>query len=947
VNDQWEIKPEYKEMFLEESHEQLQEWENCLLNLEKNLSNRELVDTLFRAIHTIKGSAGFVGFDSLQKITHDIESSIQDVRDGKIELTLKSVDILFAGLDIAQKMIDAFSEGKSFEGDIENFLIRLNTAQGVSEKQSNIEVTEETLLNEEKIIQEKKRKDKTDIEKDLYQIEIVIDASAKSESYLRSVLIQRRLSEVGKIISIDPAPEDLKENDEDFKFQVLISTEESIESLKKAANIDLVEIIKIEKRENKKEPVKEEEVVSSSNKSGLETRFTKSEEVVRVAVEKLDVILNLVGELVVQNSGFISITSRLEETYGKKPLILDLEGKTESLIKIARDLQDGVMSIRMVPIANIFNRFNRVVRDLAKARKKDIFFEVYGEETEIDKKIIDRIGEPLIHLIRNAVDHGIESKAERMAFGKNPKGVVKIGAYEEGDHICVEVSDDGRGIDEKSIIRKAVEKGIIKKGELENMSKEDRLNLIFLPGFSTKDEVSDVSGRGVGLDVVRRVVEDMGGVVRIKSESGLGTTATITLPLTMAIIPAILVEASQTVYAVPLSSVREIVKVKESTLDTIGKSRVIRLRDEVISMVYLSEALGLSDGYSNKDNDSLVPVVIVDYGKKKIGIGVDKTIGKEEIVIKSISKHYKEIKGLIGASVLGNGKIALIIDVEAMIRRYYKDFKEDSSSLNDIKFDYQSLHNHLDDKKAQSFKYSEEIEGKTINTEINLEKEDSINIQDELKNKSEERKETEDNQMFKLEKNNELFEEINNSGAVSASMAISQLTGKNIMVSFPDTKILPLDNIADSLGGEEAYVVGIYIEMRNNLTGGVLLVLPMKQALNLCDFLYKKPSETTKEIGEQELSGLTEMGNIISASFINAMGNMTNLIVNTEVPEVAMDMCQSVIDSILARFNQPGDRILLTEALIMSSDMDQIVCNLLMFLDPESINKMKDALTDN
>src|SRR5208337_3389314 len=296
----------------------------------------------------------------------------------------------------------------------------------------------------------------------------------------------------------------------------------------------------------------------------------RPEEVVRVSVQKLDTLLNLVGELVIYNSGFVATTQQLREQYGKTRFIYDLQEKTEALSAITRDLQDGIMKARMLPIANVFNRFRRVVRDLAKASGKVVVLDVFGEETEIDKKVIDRIGEPLVHLVRNAVDHGLETTADRTASGKAETGTIRLGAYQEGDHICIEVSDDGRGLDRGAILRKALEKGLIAAEEAPHASAEQILGFIFLPGFSTARKVSDISGRGVGMDAVKRAVDEMNGNVRVRSTPGAGTTVTISLPLTMAIISAVLVEAAGSTFAIPMSAVREIVKTSESTLRTVG-----------------------------------------------------------------------------------------------------------------------------------------------------------------------------------------------------------------------------------------------------------------------------------------------------------------------------------------------------------------------------------------
>ncbi|HYW86072.1 MAG TPA: chemotaxis protein CheA, partial [Spirochaetia bacterium] len=385
-----------------------------------------------------------------------------------------------------------------------------------------------------------------------------------------------------------------------------------------------------------------------------------------MSVEKLDTLLNLVGELVVHNAGFGATAQLFRQAYGRSPLVAELEEKTEGLSAIARQLQNGIMKARMLPVAHVFDRFRRVVRDLSKASGKTVVLEVSGEETEIDKKVIDRIGEPLVHLVRNAVDHGLETPAGRAARGKSPEGTVRLAAFQDGDHICIQVSDDGRGLDRDAILEKALQKGLIRPDEAGTSDTERILGFIFMPGFSTARTVTDISGRGVGMDAVKRTVEEMGGKVRVQSVPGTGTVVTISLPLTMAIITAALVEASGSVYAIPLSAVREILEGKESILRTVGTRRVVMLRNEVVALVNLPAALGRG-GTAAKRPGARYPVVIVECEGTKIGLEVERIIGTREVVIKSLGRHYREVEGLIGASILGNGTIALIVDVQSLV----------------------------------------------------------------------------------------------------------------------------------------------------------------------------------------------------------------------------------------------------------------------------------------
>ena len=979
-----EIKDEYKTIFLEESEDQLREWEEGLLDLEKSPDKRDLIDKIFRAIHTLKGSAGFVGFDDLQKVTHDLESGLQAVRDGEKKLDKKSLDLLFEGLDICQKLIDDFDEGKTSNVDIDGFLQKVN----FSSETNNLKNTRNGDVNDSKNLKDKgnvvnSQSGQKDFDKSgkLWAIDVKIEATQR-EAYLRSLLLQSRLGEIGKIISINPSIDDLMKIGDDFRFRVVLQTEKQSDDIKKAANIDLVNVIEVSKLQqdtqggNKEEVKRDEEKVDDDlkdenkkndgeakrleSKKVSEKSLKHHDEVVRVPVEKLDVMLNLVGELVVQNSGFISITGKLKETYGRTGLMIDLEEKIENLAKIARDLQDAVMKVRMLPIGSVFSRFYRVVRDLSRVRNKSIELEVYGEDTEIDKKIIDRIGEPLVHLIRNAVDHGIESVEERKTLGKVIPARIRLGAYQEGDHICVEVTDDGRGMDRDAILEKAFEKGLVKASDAEKMSDEEVYGLVFYPGFSTAKEITDISGRGVGLDVVKSTIEEMGGDVRVKSEKGNGTTIILTLPLTMAIISAILVVAFDSLFAIPISSIKEIIKIRKENFKKIQENKVIRLRDEVIPVVYLDEVLGINENLEEANRiNAEIPIVIVNFEGSKVGIGVDKLIGNEEIVIKSLSKHFREVEGLAGASILGDGRIALILDIQTLVKNYGRgeNISLDSSfyhrangQVSKVIENNEKENKEIDESVFDVFEEEDSVKITNTNEQIdkqNIKNKDNVRVRDvEISNVNSGGNDeiVDKKELINFDsKQKEIIEELNINGAVNASASMTQLMGKEVRVSFPSVDVVSIGDVAERLGGEESPVGAIYVGMTGDIEGGILTVLPMKSVFQFSDLLLRRKPGTTSEIKEEETSALCEMGNILAAAFINSIAEATGYSTVTDVPEMGLDMCQSVIDTILIRFNQPGDKIVLTEADIYFSDDEQTVCHLLLFLEESSIKKLSNG----
>jgi len=977
-----EVKAEYRTIFAEESKEHLEEWESSLLNLEKSPGDKELINEMFRAIHTLKGSAGFIGFDKLQRLTHDLESALQNVRDGTAVLAPNVIDLLFRGLDLAAQMVGSFVAGEEFDEDIEEFLSHLWDQSGDSNLEEVQPPTRREVETEEVCTQGTRAQNVTTEETGKvedptstgaqgrrYKLDLLVNSSGR-EAFLRAFLVRNRLSGIGAIVSEDPAPEILKDSGGRFAYLVILETNAGEQSIREALNVDQLEIISLaqlggEDRANKLEEHGDRTADrTTGGVAGTTARAARAEEVVRVSVERLDILLNLVGELVIQNSGFLAVTRELKSRHGKSPEIVNLEQKTENLSKITRDLQDGILKVRMLPVENVFSRFYRVVRDLAKDRKKEIALHVFGGETEIDKKVMDRIGDPLIHLIRNAVDHGIESREERLAAGKAPVGSVRLGAYQDGDHICIEVSDDGRGLDKTTLLKKAVEKGFARAEDAGKLGDEQVLSLIFLPGFSTAREVSQVSGRGVGMDVVKRDIEAMGGSIRVRSSVGRGTTVTISLPLTMAIIPAVMVEVSGSTLAIPLSSVKEVLKVGEAEMKSVGATPAIRLRDEVLAVVHLRQALELgSDG--NGSHAAKTPVVIVDYEEKKIGLGVDRVIGTVEIVIKSLRRHYREIQGLIGASILGNGRIALIVDVEALVRQYYHVEGAEHIFTGSSIFDYQEkdrgrIEAETAQKQGLNARYGKneaagavkEADAEAARREDNHEENEAAEGREDGSLVEEAAPELAgaDPLANLTEQLNDakgvLLEEIHNEGAIQASMALSKLTAREVRVSFPESQIVRLGEIAGFLGGEEQPVGGLYVGIEGNLAGGILIVMPVENMLRFHEQLYRKAVGACSSIEDVDMSGISELGNILSASFINAISDGTGLAVNSDTPEISVDMCLPVIDSVLARFNQPGDRILLTKALIYYDESEDVVLHLLMFLEPESLKKLAAALVD-
>jgi chemotaxis protein histidine kinase CheA len=906
-----DVKAEYRAAFGEEAGENLAEWERSLLALECRPGDAEQVNGLFRAIHTLKGSAGFLGFDGLARIAHALESRLAEVRDGVRTLDQPQLDGLFAGLDACRTLVGDFADGRPASVDAAEFLRQL-----AIQPCAPAPAPAAPAARPDVGCQPGER---------LVPVGLHIDGASR-EAWLRSLLVKARLERLGRIASVTPSPEELRDGGGRFAYTIVLATSQDDAAIRDALTLDQVEVTSLG------DGAAREPAASQAPSTAVAAPPEHAAEVVRVSVEKLDTLLNLVGELVIQNSGFAVVADTLRGELGRSPLVADLEQRTGSLARIVKELQDGIMKARMLPVSSVFNRFHRVVRDLAKIGGKAVTLEVRGEETEIDKKVIDRIGEPLVHLVRNAVDHGLETAAERAAAGKPAEGRVRLSAYQEGDRICIEVADDGRGLDRAAIARKAIEKGLISETDSAAASDDRVLSFIFLPGFSTAQKVSDISGRGVGMDVVRRVVEDMGGGVRVHSTPGAGTTVTIALPLTMSIISAVLVEVDGSLFAIPLSSVREIVKSAPSLVATVGTRRVVHLREEVFTLAHLGRILRGerdTDGGSGSEGH---PIVVVDNEGRTVGLEVDRIEGTREIVIKSLGRHYREIEGLIGASILGSGRIALIVDVESLIGLCRTDGGEASAS--EARFTVREL--------APTGAPADAAPSAGAPAETAVTAPDTAAPADASNDAPADQLDEAAERL--LHAQGTILEEIHNSGAIQASLSLSELTGSEIRVSFPESRLAPLGDISGGLGGAESVVGGVYVGVTGDLDAGILLVVPRAPLFALDDLLHRRPAGTTERIEDADLSALGEAANLVAAAFVNAMAAAAGLRLGMLVPEITVDMCQAVLDSVLARFDRAGDRVLLTQAVIQWGAETPMGCDLLVLLEPASLERLVAAL---
>ncbi len=691
---------QYLEIFIDESKEHLQTLNDQVLILESEPENVDTVNEIFRAAHSLKGMAGTMGYKRMQRLTHDMENVFSEIRNGKMNVNADLVDIVFKCLDALEgyltNIIETSDEGTE---DNDELIAQLNAVlqnglAGSGDAQAA--ATKEEPKEEKKPEGGDRRKYLTiplaDFEKNaiseakaqgmhVYATTVYIQETCLLKA-ARAFLVFKSLENKGEIIKSVPSVQDIEDEKFDLDFSMFIISDKSLEEVKKAIeNVSEIEEAVIEEYELKEEEpaqaeVKEEEKKPEDTAAKTAAPAKKEEKKpagksgkpvvnrsVRVDIEKLDDLMNQVSELIIAKNGLVSVTGTLssqDQSFNEQ---------IEYLERITTNLHESVMKVRMVPIESVVNRFPRMIRDLSKKLNKEMELIMTGEDTELDRTVIDEIGDPLMHMLRNAADHGLESTIDRLKLGKPQVGTIRLDAYQDGNNVTIEVSDDGAGVDVEKIKRKALEKGQITEEQAEYMTEKEAIDLLFMPAFSTAEKISDVSGRGVGLDVVKNKIEGLGGDVEVVTKLGEGTTFIVRLPLTLAIIQALMVEVSGEKYALPLNSIVTVEEILPEDIRYVHTKEVINLRGSVIPLVRLNEVLDIDP--VEKDEDAIEDegeiVVIVKKGDKQAGLVIDKLLGQQEIVIKSLGKYIHVPKMISGATILGNGEVALIIDSNTLV----------------------------------------------------------------------------------------------------------------------------------------------------------------------------------------------------------------------------------------------------------------------------------------
>lgn len=695
---------QYLEIFIDESEEHLQTLSDCIMVLEKEPDNKDTINEVFRAAHSLKGMAGTMGFKRMQHLTHDMENVFQEVRSDHIKVTSGMIDLLFKCLDALEGYVDNI-KSTSDEGTEDNEVIikELNDfiakTEG-AEETGNTETSEAKEAAPESTQEEKAGQEKIELTNDekkaireaesngqhIYVMTVHIQKDCLLKA-ARAFLVFKAVEDFGQILVYRPSSQDIEDEKFEFEFSFFLASEESedkiVAAAKAVSEIEKVDAEEIHLDEYVKEAEAQEEqqakeVAAEQKEAPAEApkaaekkapaanakKQTNAKPVtgrtVRVDIEKLDALMNQVSELIIAKNSLVSISSNESGEYQNQ----SFHEQIEYLERITTNLHESVMKVRMVPIESVVNKFPRMIRDLSRKLGKKMELYMTGEDTELDRTVVDQIGDPLQHLLRNSADHGLEDNATRVERGKPEVGSIFLKAFQEGNNVIIEVGDDGNGIDVAAVRDKAVERGVITAEQAENMSQKEIINILFLPSFSMAKKITDISGRGVGLDVVKSNIEALGGDVEVRTQLGEGTTFIVRLPLTLAIIQALMVEIRDEKYAIALGSISNIESIPVNEIKYVQAQEVIHLRGAVIPLIRLDQVLDMEEKQEEPEN---LTVVIVKKGDSLAGLVVDNLIGQQEIVIKSLGKYINNNKIISGATILGDGEVALILDVNTLM----------------------------------------------------------------------------------------------------------------------------------------------------------------------------------------------------------------------------------------------------------------------------------------
>ncbi|CAM3142467.1 chemotaxis protein CheA [Paenibacillus lupini] len=682
----------YLSMFIDESNDHLQSLNENLLRLESDPEDLSIVQSIFRSAHTLKGMSATMGYEDLASLTHEMENVLDLVRNSKLKMDSFIFDTLFKGLDALEAMVQDIVGGGTGKADVTSLVASLQSivkgdyktsgaSAAVSPAATNgQQATGPALLDEfqTSVIQQS-----IDSGHNVYFIEVEVREDCVLKA-VRAYMVFDLLGKNGDIIKSEPPVTDLEQDKFDRSFTVFtistLSQQEletqlsAISEIEKVsvALLDLESLAMLNNAAKEQSPAAAPVQVEAAAKEEASKQVTTARsqaaaasaapaavsKTIRVDIDRLDALMNLFSELLIDRVRLEQLSSEIRRN--------DLTETVEHMTRVSSDLQNIVLKLRMVPVDSVFNRFPRMIRDLAKSLDKKIDLVITGADTELDRTVIDEIGDPLVHLLRNSVDHGIETVGERIAAGKSETGTINLRAYHSGNHVFIEVEEDGRGVNQEKVLQTAIKNGVVTEEQSKQLTSEDINMLIFAPGFSTADKISDISGRGVGLDVVKSKITSLGGNVTIDSVQGRGTKFAVQLPLTLSIISAMLIKLGSEKYAIPLTSIVETGIIQKEQILNVHGNRMIHFRNAVIPLVSLSKVLESPD--FNEHNESETEIVVIRKGDKWAAVTVDEFIGQSEIVLKTLGKYLTNIEAISGATILGDGQVALIIDPNALIK---------------------------------------------------------------------------------------------------------------------------------------------------------------------------------------------------------------------------------------------------------------------------------------
>ena len=667
---------QYLGAFLDEAGDNLQRLDDLLLVLEKNTGNIEVINEIFRSAHTLKGMSATMGFEKMATLTHALEDRLDTARSGAHCLGDSDMNLMFESLDTMQSMVDSIRGGDSeAHFDVSNLVASLRDTGSAPQKETKATVLASTNTIDHLSSQEKEwMTEAAKMGRTVYTIQVFLSDACLLKA-ARAYMVVNRLEEMGDVIKTEPSIEALENEDFVLDFMIYIASGHEAEELKSAL-FKISDVAEVNLEELMLDGISPPAAVDAVEETALpepqkikapelpqvqqalvpaKADAKKAGQTVRVDIGRLDKLMSLVGELVIGRA-------RVERLV-QEARLREFDEPLSQLGRISGDIQELVTKLRMVPVSFTFDRFPRLIRDMSKTLGKEVELYLEGQDTELDRTVIDEIGDPMVHLIRNSLDHGIETREERRAKGKPEKGTLRISAYQEGSGVIIEVADDGKGIDPAKVKQKAMERGMLNEEDAATMSDEEALQFVLMPGFSLAAVVTDLSGRGVGMDAVKTKVEGLGGQLDLISKPGVGTNVYVRLPLTLAIVLSLLIKVGDETYAISLENVEETILVKRENIKTVHGSPATLLRGEVLSLSDLGNVLGTDVEESNRDE---YPVVVVKIGKNKTGFIVDELIGQQEIVIKSLGRFLSKIKGIAGATILGDGNVALILDVASL-----------------------------------------------------------------------------------------------------------------------------------------------------------------------------------------------------------------------------------------------------------------------------------------